>query len=387
MAAGEGGRAGRLPRVGILGGGQLARMTVAAASRLGIEIVVLVAEPESPAAQIAYGEVVGLPDDPRARAALLDQVDVITLENEFVETDALLWFAEQGIAVYPTADTLARVQDKLRQKTFFSEADIAVPQFRPVLELEDIIAAGRELGWPVVVKARRNGYDGRGNALAEDEAGAERAWQSLGAGERPLMVEAFVAFSQELAVMVARGRDGSIACYPVVETVQRNHICHTVAAPARVPPRVADDATEMAIKAVEAVEGVGVFGVEMFLTLDGQVLLNEFAPRPHNSGHYTIEACHTSQFENLLRAVLGWPLGDPGMVSPAAAMVNVLGKRDGAGVPGNLAEVLAVPGASVHLYGKRKTRPGRKMGHVTALAPTVPEALDIAGRAAQLIDL
>lgn len=387
MAMDEQGREGRLPRVGILGGGQLARMTVEAANRLGIEVVVLEAEAQSPAGQLAYGEVIGLPDDPRAGAKLAGLVDVVTLENEFVDPDALLQFSEQGVAVFPSPETLAAVQDKLRQKTFFAAAGIAVPAFRPVLELQDIITAGEELGWPVVVKARRNGYDGRGNVLAEDVAGAERAWETLGAGIRPLMVEAFVAFSQELAVMVARGRDGSIACYPVVETVQRNHICHTVSAPARVPQRVADEATELAVHAVEAVDGVGIFGVEMFLTFDGEVLLNEFAPRPHNSGHFSIEACHTSQFENHLRAVLGLPLGDPGMVTPAAAMVNILGKREGTGVPGNLAAALAVSGASVHLYGKLRTRPGRKMGHVTALAATVQDALDVAGRAAQLIDL
>jgi 5-(carboxyamino)imidazole ribonucleotide synthase len=198
------------------------------------------------------------------------------------------------------------------------------------------------------------------------------------------MVEAFVDYRKELAVMVARRPGGETALYPVVETVQKNHICHTVTAPAEIAPSAAEIAAEIARRAIEAIQGVGVFGVEMFLTGDGEVLINELAPRPHNSGHYTIEACPSSQFDNLLRAILDLPLGSTRLIAPAA-MVNLLGENSRPGGPDGLGEALAVPGANVHLYGKAAARPGRKMGHVTALAPQggPKEALELAQKAAQ----
>jgi 5-(carboxyamino)imidazole ribonucleotide synthase len=196
------------------------------------------------------------------------------------------------------------------------------------------------------------------------------------------MIEAWVPFERELAVMILRGRDDEVRAYPVVETIQQNHICHVVRAPAAVAPEVAARAAALASQAVTALDGVGVFGVELFLLADGSLLLNEIAPRPHNSGHYTIEACVTSQFENHLRAVLGLPLGDTHMITPAAVMVNVLGRRDGAADVDGIRDALTVAGAHLHLYGKRESRVGRKMGHVTALADSLDAAEAIA-RAAE----
>lgn len=247
--------------------------------------------------------------------------------------------------------------------------------------------AGVELGWPLVLKARRNGYDGYGNATVRHPDELAAAWQRLAARGSPLLVEAWVPFARELAVMVVRGRDGEARAYPVVETVQQNHICHVVRAPAPMSPEEAAAATALALRAVEAVAGVGIFGVELFELPDGHVLFNELAPRPHNSGHYTIEGCVTSQFENHLRAVLGWPLGPTGLRAPAAVMVNLLGRRDGPVAPGALEAALAVPGAYLHLYGKRESRVGRKMGHVTALGASLAEAEAVARRAAGLVDL
>jgi 5-(carboxyamino)imidazole ribonucleotide synthase len=226
-----------------------------------------------------------------------------------------------------------------------------------------------------MLKARRNAYDGKGNATIRSLADVDPAWNRLGGNKgNPLYIEEFCPFSAELAVIITRGRDGETAVYPVVETVQENHICHLVRAPAAIPAEVATRAAEVARLAIEAVDAVGSFGVEMFLTNEGKIVVNELAPRVHNSGHYTIEACECSQFENHVRAVLGLPLGSTRMVAPAAAMVNLLGTIHAPGRVGGLHAALAVPGAHVHLYGKAMSGAGRKMGHVTALANTLADA-------------
>jgi 5-(carboxyamino)imidazole ribonucleotide synthase len=373
--------------VGILGGGQLARMTAEAAARLGVEVAILEREAASPAARIAAREVVGNWTDPSEVAALAEGALAVTLENEFVEVAALEHLAARGVPVYPTARTLATVQDKLAQKRFMRDADVPLPDFAEVSTQEDILRAGEVWGWPLVLKARRNSYDGYGNATLRGAEDIEGACARLGWPERQLLVEAWVPFARELAVMVTRGRDGACAVYPVVETVQQNHICHVVRAPAPGDLQVIARAAEIGRRAVEAIEGVGVFGIELFETADGTVLYNEIAPRPHNSGHYTIEGCVTSQFENHLRAVLGLPLGSTELVAPAAVMVNLLGTRDGPARTEGLSAALAVPGAHVHIYGKVAARPGRKMGHVTALDDTLDEAEACARSAAEALHL
>jgi 5-(carboxyamino)imidazole ribonucleotide synthase len=374
-------------QVAILGGGQLARMTAEAAAGLGLEVAILERAPDSPAARIAARSLVGAWDDRGALAALAAGALVVTLENEFVDAVSLAWLEEQGAPVFPTAHTLSLVQDKLEQKRLMAAAGLPVPPFRAVASSADIEHAAAEWGWPVVLKARRDGYDGYGNATLRAAADIEPALRRLGWPERALLVESWVEFERELAVMVARGRGGATVVYPVVETVQRDHICHVVRAPAPVAAEVAARAAAIARAAVGACGGIGVFGVELFLGADGQVVYNEIAPRPHNSGHYTIEACQTSQFENHLRAVLGLPLGDPALVTPAAVMVNLLGTRDAPARAEGLATALAVPGAQVHLYGKTMSRVGRKMGHVTALGTTLAEAEERARRAAETIQI
>jgi 5-(carboxyamino)imidazole ribonucleotide synthase len=373
--------------VGILGGGQLARMTAEAASTLGIETAILEHEPNSPAGRIAAREVTGAWTDEQALAALAKDALVVTLENEFVEVAALEWLAARGVPVFPTARTLATVQDKLLQKQHMRMAGVPVPEFAEVMDTVDILTAGERWGWPLVLKARRNGYDGYGNATLRGPDDIADACTQLGWPERTLLVEAWAPFTRELAVMVARGRDGACVVYPVVETVQRNHICHIVRAPAVGDAAMLARAAAIARQAVETIDGIGVFGVELFELADGVILYNEIAPRPHNSGHYTIEGCLTSQFENHLRAVLGLPLGSAAMVAPAAVMVNLLGTRTGPACADGLADALAIPGAHVHIYGKLASRVGRKMGHVTALGATVAEAEATARTAADAITL
>lgn len=370
-------------RLGILGGGQLGRMTLQAASRLGVDVVIGERFPDSPAARLTSRSVLfeGGWDDSAALDAFARQVSVATLENEFVDWRVLQKFEERGIAVWPSPGCVRMVQDKLLQKRALARAELPVPLFVEVNHPKDL--GGSELGWPLMLKARRDGYDGHGNVLVNTPDDAESGFRRLGWPQRALFAEAFVPFERELACLVVRGQDGTLVNYPVVETRQdqRLHICREVLVPAAVQEDVAQRAMRIARAAVEAVDGVGAFGVELFLLPDGQIVINELAPRPHNSAHYSIEACWTSQFEHHVRAVLGWPLGDPGLRAPAAAMVNLLGTSTR---PLEI-ESLTTDHVYVHLYGKTDNREGRKMGHITAIGETTDEALARAQAAARRI--
>lgn len=372
-------------RLGIIGGGQLARMTALAALPLGCEISILEKTPLSPAAQLTPLTVTGDWADAQTLRRFAASVDVITLENEFVDSAVLRQLEEAGHKVFPTSASIALTQDKLLQKEALVRAGLPVPAFCAVSSPETIAAAGEKLGWPLVLKTRRNGYDGKGNFTLRSRADIPDAWRALRGDINELLVEAFWRFTQELAVMVTRGRDGATVTYPVVETVQRDHVCHAVQAPAAITPELAAQITDIALRAVTAVGAVGSFGVELFLSATGEIVINELAPRVHNSGHYTIEACACSQFENHLRAVLGWPLGSTRMIAPAAVMLNLLGTHRAPGRPLGMERALSVPGAHVHLYGKAMCGPGRKMGHVTALGQTIDEAMATARLAANAI--
>ena len=380
-----GARPGFPVRLGIIGGGQLARMTAAAALPLGVEVLVLEKNPHSPAARLSPDSIVGDWSDPAKLLDFAGRCDVITLENEFVDAGALARLEQAGHRLFPGAACIAVTQDKLAQKQALQAAGLAVPRFCAVTSSAEILSAANQFGWPLLLKTRRNGYDGKGNFTLRSEADIAAGWQGLGGGKNDLLVEAFWHFNRELAVIVTRGRDGAMVVYPVVETVQRNHVCHVVKAPAQISPDLARRAAELARRAVTAVGGIGSFGVEMFLAADGALAVNELAPRVHNSGHYTIEACACSQFENHVRAVLGWPLGDPSMLVPAAAMVNLLGREKAPGRPRGLENALQMTGARLHVYGKLMSGPGRKMGHVTVLENSVEAALAIAESAAKEI--
>ncbi len=380
-------RAASPPRrfdVGIAGAGQLARMTCLAAWPLGVKVAVL-GRPGEPAAAMAAGLVEGDWRDAGAVRRLGEACGLVTLENEFVDAAALAAVQAAGTPVRPDAGALGTVQDKALQKALLRDAGLPTAPFVVVEGPGDLAAAGRDLGWPLMLKARRLGYDGYGNATCADEAEAREALARLDLGDG-VLAEGLVAFERELAVMVARAPGGAEAAYPVVETVQANHVCHEVVAPAQIAPDAAARAGEVGRAAAAAANGLGVTGVEMFLVPGGEVLVNELAPRPHNSGHYTIEAAETSQFENHLRGVLDLPLGEVGMRAPAAAMVNLLGSRTAPAAP-DAASALAVPGAHLHLYDKAEVRPGRKMGHVTALGETAEDALARARRAAAAVGL
>lgn len=359
-----------LARLGIIGGGQLARMLVPSASRLGCETLVLDPTANSPGGQLAASQIIGAFDDPAALRSLVEQCTVTTYEIETIDTDVLRALEAEGHRIVPSAAVLSVIQDKLLQKQHLAAAGIPVPEFRE-LDLPDARALA-DFGLPLVQKARRGGYDGRGVAVFLDVVIEEQVLQV------PSMVERFVDHRCELAVLVARGMDGETRSWPVVEMVfdDRANVLDLLLAPARIDAETAERARRIAIDAVAALSGIGVFGVELFLTRGGEVLVNEIAPRTHNSGHWTIEACTTSQFEQQVRVVTGLPLGSTAQHSPAV-MLNLLGAEDAYGTPviEGLDKALALPGVSVHLYGKHEVRPYRKMGHVTVTAATLDEAL------------
>jgi len=374
----------RLTTIGILGGGQLALMLARSASQLGIGVKVLDPSPTCPAKQ-AVGECQeGDWSNVETLRDFAKGVDLVTLENEFVNANLLADLEDRGHTVLPSSKTMRLVQDKLVQKQTLRQAGVPVVEFKSVTSIQELTDAAESLGYPFVLKRRTLGYDGTGNFTVSSSADVEKALQRLGGFEVGLYVEQWCPFMMEIAVMITRSITGETAVYPVVESRQENHVCSSVLAPAAIPSELAELAQNMALRAVDAIEGVGTYGVEFFLLKNGNLLVNEMAPRVHNSGHYTIEACDCSQFENHIRAIRGLPLGNTALRSPAA-MVNLLAKTTGLGDPCGISDALAIQGAHVHLYGKLRATIGRKMGHVTALGESAEDALQTATRAANSI--
>lgn len=378
------------PTVGILGGGQLGRMLALAALRLGLHVRFYRDQPSAPTEGVAEA-FVGAWDDAEALRRFASGCDVITLENEWQDLRTLAELLPPHVPLWPSLRTMQWVGDKIAQKQHAVAHGLPVGPFRACGDLDELRAAAEALGPTVVVKRPRQSYDGYGNITASTDQELRTAYERLGRdrdrGDGRVLVEAWVPFVRELAVMVARRPGGEDVAYPVATTVQRDHRCAAVEVPACIDPAVAREATALARRAAAAYEGVGVVGVELFELPDGRLLLNELAPRPHNTGHYTIEACVTSQFENHLRAVLDWPLGDPSLLRPAAVMVNVLGRREGEASARTLPAALSLRDVAVHVYGKRLVRPGRKLGHVTALGDSIEQARARAERAAELLEL
>ncbi len=362
------------PIVGMIGGGQLARMTAEAATALGVGFRVLAERADDPAAQVVRDTRIGSHLDPQAVLEFADGCDVITFDHEHVPVEILEQLAERGIAVRPSPSALFHAQDKAHMRAALEGLGMPCPAWSPCSRAEEVVAFGDTHGWPVVLKATRGGYDGKGVWVVHDEAAAASALASGDANGTSWLVEEHIAFVRELSAQVARSPQGQAVAYPVVQTKQIDGICAEVIAPA---PALSDDhairAQELALRIAGELGVVGMLAVELLDTGD-ELFINELAMRPHNSGHWTIEGAVTSQFENHLRAVLDLPLGDPRARAPHAVMVNILG-----GDVGNLysayRHVFARdPGLKVHLYGK-EVRPGRKVGHVTILGDDVDDLL------------
>tara|TARA_R110000868_G_scaffold9909_2_gene48697 strand:+ start:763 stop:1863 length:1101 start_codon:yes stop_codon:yes gene_type:complete len=361
----------RLPpgaTLGILGNGQLGRMLCLAAAPLGFRTHVYGPDKNSPAELVATSSTVADYDDETALAAFAKAVDVVTFEFENVPVNAAA-FLSAHTKVQPTFKALEVAQERTREKAFFAEIGAKTPDWRPVNSDADLKTALKDISLPAVLKTSRLGYDGKGQVKIQTAADADTAWhtltggQSVPPGDAFAVLEAFVEFSCEISVIAARDASGTLKCFEPAENVHANHMLSTSTVPARLDSKIAAAAENIAKSAIETLDIVGLLAVEMFVTKSGDILCNEMAPRPHNSGHWTMDACGTDQFQQLVRAVMGLPLVDPARHSDVK-MINLIGDE-----VSQLDSYLADPAAHLHLYGKTEARPGRKMGHVNILSP------------------
>ncbi len=347
-------------RVGVIGGGQLAWMMAMATEKLGINLLIQTPHKDDPAVAIADESIFAAIDDANATEKLAQKCDIITFENEFINLDALKKLEANGVIFRPKLSALSPLLDKYEQRSYLQSIDLPVPKFTTLEKL-----SLTDFNFPLVIKARRHGYDGQGTFIINNET----ELKALSTTDNDsLMVEEYIPFDRELAIMAARSATGEMVTYPLVETYQKDQVCHWVIAPANVSETVQLEAKKMAEHLLTELEVIGIFGIELFLTSDGKLLVNEIAPRTHNSGHYTLDACDISQFEMQLRAVTSEPLGSTELNALGAVMVNLLGyekshddyqeKRD---------KIAKNPHTYVHWYGKNECRPGRKLGHVTVL--------------------
>ncbi|MEX0856881.1 MAG: 5-(carboxyamino)imidazole ribonucleotide synthase [Balneolaceae bacterium] len=356
-------------KLGFLGAGQLARMSALQAFRFGVQVSVFSDRAENEPVQFmtpfsTSGSFNSVDD----MVEFAKGCDVITLENEFISSEILEEVQQKsGTPIFPSPKSFALIENKLIEKRTFENAGIPVTPYQLIKNEDDLQAFGQRYGWPNLLKSSKGGYDGYGNKTVRDLESATSAFDALGGNVgHEIIAEAFVDFTHELAVQVARNETGTVV-YPCCETVQENHICVAVLSPAPVDQQYQKRAQALSKKAVEVIDGKGIFAFEFFLTKSGEILLNESAPRPHNSGHYTIEGCITSQFENHVRAVLGLPLGSTHMIKPAAAMINLLGTHNRPAKSDHIEQSLAEENGHLHMYGKIQSREGRKMAHYTLL--------------------
>jgi len=359
-----------MQNLGIIGGGQLAWMMAEAASKLDIALAIQTPHMNDPAVKIANRVILAPIADAQATARLAKNSQVITFENEFINLESLRELELQGVCFRPPISSLTPLLDKYDQRKYLQALGINTPNFKAFTR-EEIVS-----DYPKVLKVRRHGYDGQGTFIIQNQTKLNLLLETL--GHVPLLIEEYIPFEKELAVIVARSVSGEVAIYPVVETYQKNQVCNWVIAPAAISAQVSLKVVEVATHLVESLQYIGVMGIEFFLTCDQQVLVNEVAPRTHNSGHYTLDACSCSQFEMQLRAVMGLPLLSPNLASPAAVMVNLLGYESNySDYAEKRQDLAALPNAHVHWYGKNESRPGRKLGHVTVCLATPDNSLEI----------
>lgn len=375
-------------KIGIIGGGQLGKMMIQEAKKMGFYITVLDPTLKCPAHTLVDEHIVANFDDETAIRLLASKSDVITYEFEHIGADILETLENEGVKVYPTAKSLKIIQNKYSQKSLLLKNNIPMPEFTSVETPNDIKNAGEKYGYPFLLKSCTGGYDGKGNFVIHNENEITEGFKALGSGKIPLMAEKFFPFTMEISVLACRGINGEIEVYPVAENIHHDNILFETRVPANISEETSKKAMELAKSVMEIFEGVGMFCVEMFVDKYGNVALNEVAPRPHNSGHYTIEACMTSQFEQHIRAVSGLPLGSSKLIMPTV-MRNLLGEE---GFNGNATvegadEALNIKGVYLHIYGKEKSVPKRKMGHLTVISDTLEEASEKAKKAYDFIKI
>lgn len=371
-------------RIGIIGGGQLGKMIAQEAKRMSFKIIILDPCKDCPASSVSDEIIHADFKDESAIRKLARMSDVLTYEIELANSNALKILESQKYPVFPSPVTLEIIQNKFRQKSFLKENDIAVPEFDLVKSVECLKNLCSDYGLPAMLKACEDSYDGRGNFLITSMDKTQEAFDFFHGKE--CMLEKFIPFIKEISIMVARNSDGQIVSFPVAENIHSNNVLDMTIVPARISKKVRFKAERIAQKTMGALKGAGIFGIEMFVTKDEDVIVNEIAPRPHNSGHYSIEACSISQFEQHIRAILDLPLSDPQLLTPAV-MVNILGSEHHNGfykIKG-LRKLLSIPGINLHIYGKKISKPRRKLGHITVTAQNIQEAIFRAERARRTI--
>lgn len=367
-------------KLGIIGGGQLGKIMSQKAKKMGFHVTILDPTFNCPAAQVSDKHIMGGFHDSEKLEQLVQETDVTTFELEHVDTTILKELYDHGHNIHPSPYVIELIQNKYEQKKLLDEKGIPVPKYKSVATEEDLSS----FGFPVIQKAKKEGYDGKGVLMLKTPEDIKNALKTES------FIEELVDIDKELAIIVARNIEGEIKCYPVVEMLfdDRVNICDSVIAPARISKEIEEKSIAVSVKSIEALGGVGIFGVELFLTKKGEILVNEIAPRPHNSGHYTVEACATSQFEQIIRAVTNLPLGSTKLLSPSV-MINVLGEQGYEGEPfiDGIHEALEIPELSFHFYGKSFTKPFRKMGHITVLDDDIDKALEKAMRAKNILKI
>lgn len=367
-------------KLGIIGGGQLGRIMSQKAKKMGFHVTILDPTPNCPAAQVSDKQIIAGFYDKEKLTKIVEESDVTTFELEHIDTSVLKELFDKGHNIHPSPYVMELIQNKYEQKKLLDDKGIAVPAYKDVKTQDDLAS----FGFPVIQKSKFGGYDGKGVQMLKTPEDMKDCIKTES------FIEELVDIDKELAIIVARNIEGEIKCYPVVEMLfdERVNICDSVMAPARISKEIEEKAIEVSTQSIKALDGVGIFGVELFLTKKGEVLVNEIAPRPHNSGHYTVESCATSQFEQIIRAVTNLPLGSTKLIS-ASVMVNLLGEEGYEGEPfiEGIHEALAIPELSFHFYGKSVTKPFRKMGHITVLDDDINKALEKANKAKNILKI
>jgi len=367
-------------KLGIIGGGQLGRIMSQKAKKMGFHVTILDPTPNCPAAQVSDKQIIAGFYDKEKLTKIVEESDVTTFELEHIDTSVLKELFDKGHNIHPSPYVMELIQNKYEQKKLLDDKGISVPAYKDVKTQDDLAS----FGFPVIQKSKFGGYDGKGVQMLKTPEDMKDCIKTES------FIEELVDIDKELAIIVARNIEGEIKCYPVVEMLfdERVNICDSVMAPARISKEIEEKAIEVSTQSIKALDGVGIFGVELFLTKKGEVLVNEIAPRPHNSGHYTVESCATSQFEQIIRAVTNLPLGSTKLIS-ASVMVNLLGEEGYEGEPfiEGIHEALAIPELSFHFYGKSVTKPFRKMGHITVLDDDINKALEKANKAKNILKI
>lgn len=366
-------------KIGIIGGGQLGKMLAIEAKKMGYKVIVLEEKIDAPASQVADKIIVGSLKDREQIRKLANEVDVVTYEFEFVNAKILCELEEEGYFVYPSGKTLKKIQNKYIQKKFFQDAKLPVPQFQLVKSVDDINGAIKEYGLPIILKSCDGGYDGKGNFVIKRSEDIQKVIETIDFNKGQFIAEKFVKFNKEISIVVARDRDKREKYFPITENEHENSILKVSKVPAVISSEIDKEVVRITSEIMNLFDDVGVFCIEFFLTDKEEVIINEIAPRPHNSGHYSIEGCVTSQFQQQLRAITGLPLGSTKLISPAV-MVNILGNRyvDGNFRVNGINKILKLENTNFHFYGKKSVDFEKKIGHITVLHKDLEKAEEIA---------